>query len=260
MARASGPGKYLLVITACIDPSGGPARVVRADPAVRLEDYRAALRYWLAHPDRRLRDILFLENSGYSLDALREIARSENPLNKQVEFVSMRCNNFPEKTGHGYAELQMLDEGLPQSKLAAVAKYLIKVTGRLTFPDLPRLLDRLPDEYLFAVDSRNSVKFTRVPQVFVTTQLMIFSAEFYRTELAGIREQMLSRNILCIENLFWDKLIPYRGRNGAILRWPVNVDPVGIAAHWEFDYRSGRKRLLSAARAVARVVTPWWWV
>jgi hypothetical protein len=32
--------EYLLVMTSCINPSGSSANVVRADPLVRLEDYK----------------------------------------------------------------------------------------------------------------------------------------------------------------------------------------------------------------------------
>src|ERR1700742_2725579 len=39
--------RYLVVMTACVDPSKGEYRLNRADPTVRLEDYRTALRFWL---------------------------------------------------------------------------------------------------------------------------------------------------------------------------------------------------------------------
>ena len=47
--------EYLLVMTACIDPSAGHYRIDRADPAIRLLDYQQALRFWLSYPDPRTR-------------------------------------------------------------------------------------------------------------------------------------------------------------------------------------------------------------
>jgi hypothetical protein len=211
------------------------------------------------HPDKRLNRILFLENSGYPLDRLKSEA-TNNPRGKEVEFVSMKCNDYPSNLSYGYSELRMVDLGTDQSKLAHTSKYFVKVTGRLTFPELPRLLNRLPDDYDFAVDSRNNVRFSRSPQVFVSTQLMIFSRDFYNRKIRALWQQMPARNFALIENLLWDELIPLRRKPGAILRWPVNVDPHGQAAHWQKDYRSPKQRLISRARAVARVLTPWWWI
>src|SRR5579863_580894 len=57
--------RYLLVMTACVDPRQGEYRLNRADPTVRLEDYKTALRFWLQFPDTRIRNILFIENSKY---------------------------------------------------------------------------------------------------------------------------------------------------------------------------------------------------
>jgi hypothetical protein len=250
---------YLLVMTACIDPSTGPAKMVRADPAVRLEDYRRSLRYWIDQPDPRLCRILFLENSGHPLDKLKAEATTL-PRGKQVEFISMNCNDFPPDMTYGYSELRMMDRGIGQSELARSAGYLIKTTGRLTFPNLPRLLDRLPRGYEFAVDSRNTRAFTEIPQVFVASQLMIFSKPFYERHIRTLWQEMPRRGMPLAEKILWDELIPFRNQPGAILRWPINVDPVGQAAHKQKNYGSPRQRLMSHARGVARIVAPWWWV
>lgn len=250
---------YLVVMTACVDPSTGPAKVDRSDPVTRLEDYRRALRFWLDYPDARLNKILFLENSGYALDELRREAEN-NPRNKQIEFVSRSDNDYPATLGYGYPELRMLDWGIQQSSLAQVSKYYVKATGRLMFPRVSRLLDRLPLQYDFAVDSRNNAWLVKRPQVFVTTQLMILSKDFYDKHIRALWQQMEGRGIYQIENLLWDELVRYRGRPGAILRWPVNVDPVGLAAHWRKNYTSPGQRVRNRIRAVARVVVPWWWL
>ena len=81
--------RYLLVMTACVDPSQGEYRLNRADPTIRLEDYKTALRFWLQFPDKRIRNILFIENSNYPLDRLKSIAEHENPLKKNVEFIGL---------------------------------------------------------------------------------------------------------------------------------------------------------------------------
>jgi hypothetical protein len=257
--RAGAPGRYLVVLTACIDPSTGRHRVHRSDPAVRLGDYADGLRFWLGLADPRLSRVLFLDNSGYPLDKLAEVAAGDNPHRKQVELISMRCNECPEGVSYGYSELAMLDEGLGRSELAKECTHLIKATGRLRFPKIRRLLDRLPADFEFAVDARDNAWFVRSPQRFVTTQLMIFSRSFYEQHLRGIRDE-LSPEVPLIENLLFAKLMKYKGKAGAILRWPVSVDPVGRAAHWDKDYGSMKHRVRNLLRGVCRRVAPGWWV
>lgn len=252
---------YLLVMTACIDPQNGGnkgiAQVNRADPVLRLRDYEQALRFWLRYPDHRIDRILLIENTGYSLKSLQEIAAYENKLNKTVEFISLVCNECPPGIHYGYAELNMLDLGLAQSTLAQKSDYLIKVTGRLVFPTLTRLLDRLPDDYEFAVDFREQRIWK--PYKFVTTQLMIFSRSFYTEKLMDIKSK-LSPEMPLIENLLYFELLRYASTPGAILRWSVNVDPVGYAAHTNTSYQSLKRRFVSLGRSICRKLLPNWWV
>ncbi len=250
---------YLLVLTACIDPSTGPAHVVRKDPQTRLDDYSQAFTFWLSYPDPRVSRILFIENSGYSLGSLKQLVARNNPLSKEVEFISLCCNNYPPQVHYGYAELDMLDQGLSSSRLAQQSEYFIKATGRLKFPSLTRLLNHLPPCYSFAVDCRNNSLFRKSAQVFVTTQLMLFSKLFYDEQLYGIKSEMFTSHGH-IEALLYDKLTKFSGRPNAILRWPVNCDPVGQAAHWQKDYASPKQRVINAGRAFCRVVLPKWWV
>lgn len=251
--------KYVILISACIDPSNGSIEVSRSDPSIRLQDYISGLRFWLNIADRRLDKIVFIENSGYPLDALKEIAHNSNPLNKQVEFISLCCNDYPEGVHYGYAELNMIDEAFTLSKLLNESSYLIKATGRLTFPTISRLLDRLKDNFLFAVDCRNNNLFVPCPQVFVTTQLMIFSTSFYKNHLLDIKTG-LSKDMICIEALIYNKLITFQSEKGAILRWSVNVDPSGYSSGWSKNYDSLKQKSINQARAICRILFPNWWI
>jgi hypothetical protein len=251
---------YVVVMSACIDPSNGSIKVPRNDPSVRLQDYINGLNFWINIPDRRLDKIVFIENSGYPLDALQELARIFNPLNKQIEFISLCCNEYPEGVHYGYAELNMIDEAFGTSKLINECSYLIKATGRLTFPAISRLLDRLPADFMFAVDCRNNSMFTTsAAQIFTTTQLMIFSTSFYKDYLLNAKSQ-LSKEVGHIEKLFYYKLMKFQGKKGAILRWPVNVDPSGYSSGWYKNYDSLKQKTTNKARAICRILFPNWWV
>ncbi len=250
---------YLLVMTACIVPNNDSIKVVINDPIIRLEDYRKTLIFWLRYPDTRIGKILFIENSGFPLDSLKETVLLENNLSKQVEFISLMCNEQPPGIHYGYSELNMIDQGLSLSELVKNSRYIIKVTGRLVFPDLTALLKLLPSDYYFAVDCRKNSFFVKHLQEFVTTQLMFFSTDFYELKLRNIKSKMTQKMFL-IENLLYSELINYMGSEGTIFRWPINVDPVGYAAHWHKDYRSFKQRLIYFFRGICRLFLPQWWV
>ena len=249
---------YLLVLTACIDPSTGPARISLTDSLTRLEQYRKSLEYWLLSKDSRLAKILFLENSGYPLDKLRELVDKGNPLKKQVEFIQLSNNNYPAHLDYGYPELGMLDEAANTSKLMADSKYFIKATGRLLFPKLSKLLNRLPADYLFAVDCHLPVYLISWSPG-VNSNLMIFSVEFYKTEMLDVKSKMndVFRNM---ETLLYYKLMDYYKTPGAVLRWPISVDPVGYDAQWGKSYSSPRRKVIGAARSVGRALLPGIWI
>jgi hypothetical protein len=252
--------EYCVLMTACVDPRKGKFRIERNDPAVRMQDYVRGLRFWLGLDDSRLRKIVFVENSGHDLKVLRDEVAAFNPMQRQVEFICLEDNFYPEGVHYGYAELAMIDHALATSTLLATATHFVKASGRLSFPGIGRLIDRLPPDCAFAVDSRNSSVLSRLPQKFVSTQLMIFSTAFYRRYLVGAKELLHKGLIRHIEHLFYFRLLPFKGQAGAMLRWPVNVAPRGVAAHWQKDYGSPKQRAINVCRAVCRIVFPNWWI
>lgn len=252
--------RYLLVMTACIDPRKGEYPLKRFEPSVRLEDYKSALRYWLAHPDKRLNSILFLENSAYPLDALRAIAERENPLGKAVEFVSLDCNWYPPGGHYGYAELRMLDLGLQQSQLRAATTHMIKVSGRFQFPQLTRLLDRVPQDFDAVADARGWVNLYRKLELpYVTTPIILFRHEFYREHLQTCYVGSETGDTHA-EILYYQKMAPLKNSHRILFRFPCNVNPVGQPAHRTTSYGSPKEAVKNGVRAVARIVFPNWWV
>jgi hypothetical protein len=254
--------RYLLTMTACVDPSQGQYRLKRSDPSIRLQDYKTALRYWLNLPDKRVQDILFIENSNYPLDSLKEIAEQENPLKKHVEFISLDCNWYPQGGHYGYAELRMLDLGLQQSKLRNSTTHMIKVSGRFKFPALSKLLDRLPDEFDAVADTRAwQTLRRRHVRPNVTTQIILFSHDLYKTHLQECYHELVPGGpIAHMEGIYYVKLAELAKTYKVIFRFPCNVSPVGFPAHREKSYTHPKQIMTDGIRAVARRVLPNWWI
>jgi hypothetical protein len=257
MAGAKPPApSYLLVMTATIIPAAG-AGVKRADPRLRLEDYEQALRYWLAYPHPAAARILLLENSGADLAGLNAIARRENPHNKPVEILSIPGNQIPAGRNYGYTEMQLLDKGLTLSRLRDQTTHMIKVTGRLTFPALGRALDRIPSPFELMIECRK-LGFPR-RGFDANTQLFVCSHRFYDRILRDSRNEMNSTDIRLLEHLIYRKVIPFKGRPGYHLRFPINIEPVGYSGFKSKSYNSPGAALTRALRAALRVIAPNYW-
>ena len=256
----STPVSNLLVMTATIIPAAN-AGVRRADPQLRLEDYKQALRYWLRYRHRAADRILLLENSGADLSELRAIAANENPLHKPVEILSVPGNRIPEGTNYGYTEMQMLDEGLALSQLRRQTTHMVKVTGRLIFPALGKALDmiaaRSASPLHLLVDCRK-LGFPR-RGFDASTQLFACSHEFYDRVLRDSKREMNSTDVRLLEHLIFRKVIPFKGQPGYYLRFPCNVDPVGYSGFKSKSYNTPGLMLSRAIRAALRVVAPNYW-
>lgn len=263
--------EYLLVLTATITPSPS-AEVKRCDPELRLRDYVEGLEFWIRHPCPKLKRILFIENSGAKLDALRKCA-GKNPFNKEVEFISVASRGIPPGIHYGYGEMEMLDLALPQSVLRASTTHMMKATGRLRFPSIGRLLDRLPESFDVCVDcrvaeycyrlDRNPIKTMkrRGANVYANTQLMIFSHDFYASHLQRTYVDLaVGQDPSKIERLIYNRLAPFSGQPGIFLRWPINVDAKGVRGHANTGYASPKNRMASLLRGVLRRFAPEYWM
>jgi hypothetical protein len=248
---------YSVVMTACINP--GSTNVHRSDPEVRLKDYENSLKFWLGINDSRIKNIIFIDNSGYSLDSLKSIFNSYNPWNRNCEFISLNCNDIPPRIHYGYAEFKLLDLGLEQSKIIQASDYIIKATGRYQFPAISRLLNHLPQKYQVVADTRDVSRFVPYPRKNVTVALIILSIDFYQQYLRELYKEMqsLPRKSF-IEDIFYDRLIPMRNEPGIILRFPCNCESQGIGGNGD-SYSSIKKKVLAVCRAVGRVILPNWW-
>lgn len=248
--------QYLLTMTATVIPAA-EASVQRSDPLVRLEDYKQALRFWLRYPHPAAGRILLLENSGADLADLHCIAATENPLAKPVEILSIPGNVIPSGRNYGYTEMQLLDAGLARSRLSRETTHLIKVTGRLTFPTIGRALDLTPTPFDVLIDFRK-LGFPR-RGFDAHTQVFVVSHAFYDRVLRDSREEMNATDIRLLEHLLAHKIAPFRGQPGIHLRFPCNVEPVGVSGFSARSYNSPGKAVTHATRALLRRLAPDFW-
>jgi len=253
-SRKSFGGSLVILMTATIRPPALP----QSAAAVRLEEYRRALEFWLKHPDRRIRGVVFCDNSAASVESLRDSAANDRN-GRPVEFISGAHNTIPEGMHYGYAEIGIVDHALRESTLLRQADVFAKATGRLTFPNFTTLLDRLPQEFDCAIDYYRAPRHLRGTYR-ARTQLMLFSPKFYEDALLGTRHTMRVQGISHIEEAIPAVLKPEEHRDAArcIFRWPVECMPSGVGGNGQ-RYDGLMYQAKSRVRGALRSVAPWWW-
>ena len=252
--HAIGISSFTLVMTACIAPRQVNPLVARVDPRQRLSDYIGALRYWLNSEDERCTSVLFLDNSGYPLDEIHQVAEESNRYNRPTLIRRVSSNDVPDGVSYGYAELGILDSAAREIREWEDAPLIVKTTGRLTFPDLGRLIDRTSGDVEFMADARNRhLPHRRTAENGVlTTQLMAFTPDFYRRKMMDLRDKMAPvKGHRLIESVLYRELFELQQQRPDRVRYrfPVGCEPRGEAAHWEKRYGRGRDLFQGAVRS-----------
>lgn len=64
---------------------------------------------------------------------------------KEVEFISLDCNDFPRKLGKGYGECLLIEKGLEKSSLIKTVTHFAKLTGRIYLKNITQILETSPE-------------------------------------------------------------------------------------------------------------------
>ncbi|MBC7888338.1 MAG: hypothetical protein H7Z13_10660 [Ferruginibacter sp.] len=248
--------QFTLLITACIQPPVENLKAVfRSDAQIRLNDYITALRFWLGYREEKITNIIFIENSGYDLKELKQIAGNENKFNRTIEFIQFIASPIPTGLHYGYAELEILDTAFTLSKTIGQTDFFIKVTGRLYFPTLSKLLKKVSIKNRILIDFKD-FKFFNIQKHYAVTTLIIIRNDFYRDILFGAKTKMEPVNGNHFETCYYNILKPLSGNKDIITRFPFNVNPVGYGAHLDVNYGSFNKRFANVVRKILRIVYP----
>lgn len=256
---AESQASYILLLTATINPANYADQLKAELIQQRQQEYITALEYWGQLADPRISGIVFCENSGTDLTELKthfddQVFTQERP----IEWLSFDGNQRQGDVHYGYAELGIVDHAIKHSALLGTTSHFIKITGRLTFDQLPALLDRIKPPIEFCADSHRYSADKALP-VRMRTQLFISSTRFYQHHLFETRENMLGK-CTHIEDYLMRLVWPLKTQTGVQLRFPIEVLPNGFSASIGENYRSLKSRCKSFFRAIIRQIMPWYWL
>jgi hypothetical protein len=148
--------KICLLLSATVDVRG-IVFMKRDNPRERFEDYRQALRRWVARND--FDKLIFVENSGYDISELREIV-DQSPLSKDsVEFLSFDGQDFPRELGKGYGETLNFQHALDNSEILSEDDRLIRSNGRYYVENMHVFFEALQPPTEVLVDLRQYLSY-----------------------------------------------------------------------------------------------------
>jgi hypothetical protein len=249
---------FVLLLTACIEPTQFKNKVQRNDTLTRLADYKKALKMWLHHEDENITTIIFAENSGYNLTEIEEVFLSENIYNRNYQIYQNIASEVPKELHYGYSELELIDHVVSEISLLKDNDFIIKSTGRIYFPEIYLLTKKVVESHVFIADSRR-FNFFKWSKNYVLSNLLIFNVKWYKDNLLTKKEIMIDLKISHFETfLFY--LLNKQKSSSIILRFPININPVGIGAHWDVNYQSSKKKFEYLIRGIFRKIFPQIWI
>ncbi len=172
-------------MTATITPPNIVTNLSRTDPHQRLQDYKAALQFYLDLPSEVLPRILFVENSNSDVAELRNMA-ARYP-DKETEFVTFYGLEYPPGFGRGYGEAKLMDYGMDHSGLIAKLRtddVIWKATGRLKLLNFAELSASVPDSAALYCDLKD------YPMPWMDMRFFAFSKKGYETLLRNMAESI----------------------------------------------------------------------
>jgi hypothetical protein len=165
--------KNVLLMTSTIAPADDVFMLARKDPKLRLADYKASLEFQIGLLKSATIDaILYADNSGYSLDQLRDICERSGVSDK-VEFISYKAD-IPALVSRYFLEINLIGRAIASSTILSTGERLRiwKLTGRYIVTNIQRIIQQAPDCDLY-INCRN------YPERVVDFYLTAFTLESY---------------------------------------------------------------------------------
>jgi len=167
----------ILLLTATITPKTGVPNLKRTDPEKRLQDYKAALSFYLNTLNKSTDGIVFAENSNSDLSSLKELV-NELGLTDFVEFLQFDGLDYPAHYDRGYGEFKLLDYAMSNSRMILTTSpetTIWKITGRYIICNIDQLILNKPKNFEVYCNCRN------YPKHWVDTYFMAWTPKAYET-------------------------------------------------------------------------------
>ncbi len=246
-------------MTSTIKPFEGMPHNQRSDPLVRLEDYKLALSQYLKLPDGQPDEILFVDNSGYSLSGLEQLRNDAANTPRTLRFLSVvpvlaDCKSKP------YGELDIQDQAYRRILSKEDPETVVwKVTGRLFVPNIQELMKTYPLGSSLYCDLR-SVPFigNRLGgNPWFDMRIWAHTSNFYGDHLLDLKERIP----LIDEGAFFRFVFSLlKNKTGIVPRFKIQPQFSGHCAANNSDYSAENLNIKNRLRRFSRRWMPSLWI
>ncbi|MEW7847163.1 hypothetical protein AB2N08_00535 [Massilia aurea] len=246
----------VILMSATITPSKDMPGSTRMDPAIRMNDYIEALKYYESVAPDVVDRIVFLENSDTDLAPLKNALQRKSY--KNVEFISV-SSDYPPSKGKGYGEFRMFDEGLLASEVIGMDDHIWKVTGRLKILNIEQLILSAPADYEVYCDLRDVplIGESLGGNLWMELRTFAFRRDAYDRYFRG----EFSKSFV-LEKTFFEIMKNELNNPGAQIVPRFRVQPIidGYSGYSNANYRSTSYKAKEKLRMIARKVAPGLWL
>ncbi len=187
----------LLVITSCISPGTEVPFLTVNDSGERRAEYEETIRWAIC--DSPFTEIVYVDNSGCSLEIFDRYVGLAEMENKKLELLSLLETDHSIHFGKGYGEGRMIEYALEHSRLISENReqYFYKITGRLCIENISKMMERrnLKKVYLF----RNYPLYDMLDTRFYGMPIEIYKKYFMKA-YTGVNDKKLSY----LEKIFYE--------------------------------------------------------
>lgn len=264
-----------ILLTASVDPRGMAGADFTA--TAREKMYAQTLAFYLRELPKN-QPIVFAENSGWNLAALRRAAEGDAEGEGEagrVEWIAVNPALSDQSRGKGYNELILIDEAVRQSKSIRAAGAFMKVTGRYPIYNLGFFVRRAAHwlfvrGYSFYGDMKDHRLYDWLKTGWCghagSAALFATTVENYRTNISPRKEWLNDAEGRLLEHLLFDYMKPYRGTRGTVVCRFGRESVMGglqgsniAAASFSKDNRSPLARFKVVVGNLIRWGMPWFW-
>ena len=242
-------------MTATVTPPPGAASLKRVDPALRLQDYAAALKFYSARLEAGVVDaIVFVENSNSDVSMLKELA-SHCACKDRIEFVSFFGLDYPSAYGRAYGEMKLVDYAMSHSRCIFEAEdesMVWKITGRYLLRNIEQVI-RVWEDAVLVCHCRNH------PQRWADMYFMGWMKRHYPQLLQGVYGRLKESELGEPSEVEFRRIVDERARSVRVQRRFLTVPRLeGVRG---FDNAAfERQRGKAALRACMARMMPWVWI
>ncbi len=184
--------RNLLLLTSTVRPLPNVTELIVRDPAVRMDEYRSALEYYVRRIGSLIEGIVYADNCGMTVNELRR-GLGEAATHPAVEVVSVPSHPLDGKHGKGFGEMKLIDDAMNTSKLLQDACddcIIWKLTGRYRVLNIRQVIRCIPPSAKLYIDRRTP---------WIDMRVMAFT----RTAHAGFLRGLYPKLSLIIDDRDW---------------------------------------------------------